>query len=374
MINNIKKPFFIQNNLNQEKTNKIQTPFKGKVPSLLGKVESNPVLSLAVIDILGMVIPRTIIDLKRNKEELGGYNWDAARETVLREATTTFILFFFPGLLATQIGKAFLADKYKKQGINTTSFLDFNTLESSKKVMTKVLKDLTDNKSNNGEVSVETLRKNYINAMFDKDNVVSSMKEHSISGFSDGFVKYMNDKDTVYKAVISTENTGKSLKELTKYHREKLLGDKSVDNIANKIKQLTGESKIIYLDNKKTISVDNFLINTASFADDIILRPAMSLIKDATVDIKQSKININDFDNNFKETVKHLENFKKLKLYSVFVSTLALLIAFPRINMLISRLSSGNDNFPGVKGLAATYQDDAGRSKLFLFKGQENKL
>lgn len=371
MINNLKN-----NNINVYCSNKANKntgqTFKGNFTTALGKVESNPVISLALIDFLGMIVPRTIIDLKRNKEELGHNNWDAARETALRESTTSVMLFFLPGIVATKIGQAFIDRKFKDKGINTLSFIDFNTLDNSKKAMRKIIEDAKKNTLNQGQVSVIKLRQEYLKTMFNENNVVSKMKDKPFSKLSRELIKYINSKDTIRKAIIdpNSDKLSKQFKEFEKYHFNNLIDSKNADSIAEMIKKEIGESKVKFKDSNKVLSVDNFIMNTTTFADDLILRPSLKISNFDKNNVGKLKVNINEFEKTFNETVKVLEKFKKLKLYTSLATALTLLLAFPKINMWISKKSCGNDQFPGVKGLKTT-DVDYSRSGLFLFQKQE---
>lgn len=372
MINNLNN-----NNINiycsNRANNNTGQTFKGNFISILGKVESNPVLSLALIDFLGMIIPRTIIDLKRNKEELGHYNWDAARETGLRESTTSVMLFFLPGILATKIGQAFINKKFKDEGINTLSFIDFNTLDNSKKAMQKIIENFKKGSPTQVKASIEELREEYLKAMFNENNVVSKMKEKPFDKFSDDIIMFLNKTDPIDKAIIdpNSDKLSKQLKELDKYHFNNLIDSQNSNSIAEKIRKEIGESKIKFKDTNQSMSVDNFVINTTSFTDDLILRPALKINNSSgKTDANKLKVDINKFEEVFNETIKSLEKYKKLKLYASLATALTLLIAFPKINMWISKQTSGNDQFPGVKGLKTNYIEES-RSGLFLFQKQE---
>jgi len=369
MINTIKNTTYNISSTGLNEKSAYQPSFKGGFHTALGSIESNPVLSLVIIDLLGMIIPRTVIDLKRNKEELGHLNWDAGRETILREAITSFLLFFLSGLTATGIGNAFLRKNFEEDGINTRAFLDFNTLEASKERLQKIIKREEEN--GNTEISIKKLREEYIGSML--EGASSAMQGKPVSGVEDEFKKYILNEDNIKLADIKpkSKNIKKQFKRLELHHELEL--EKA--GIANKIKNLFGESKIKVANNKKgfSISIDNFVKNTVVFADDLILRPALKVGgNDTNTKIGDRKVNLETFKNEFGTAYNKLYNFKAGKLYTAFITTLALLIAFPRFNMWVSRKCTGNDEFPGVKGLSGNSEGIKNqKSELFLFKKPE---
>ncbi|MDD3013640.1 MAG: hypothetical protein PHC34_08060 [Candidatus Gastranaerophilales bacterium] len=374
MMNTVKNTTYYRSGINQQKSINNQPHFKGGFHSALGSLESNPVLSLVIIDLFGMIIPRTVIDLKRNKEELGHLNWDAGRETILREGITSFLLFFLSGLTASGIGNAFLKKKFEKDGINTSAFLDFNTLEASEKQLQKIIEQEKD--KGNTHISIKKLREEYIGSML--KGATSAIQGKPVSGI-DEFKKYILNEDNIKLADINPEskNIKKQFKRLELHHQVAL----EEAGIADKIKNLFGESKIkVTNDNKGfSISIDNFVKNTVAFADDLILRPALEIANkinpNDSGNIGDRKINLEKFKEQFDSTFKKLEKFKAVKLYTAFFSTLALLIAFPRFNMWVSRKFTGTDEFPGVKGLSgdSTIPQNK-KSGLFLFqKPEENR-
>jgi len=375
MINSLNNKTYNRGNADYARKNANQPRFKGGVSNFLGKVEANPILSLAMIDFLGMIIPRTIIDTKRNEKELGHPNWDAGRETILRESTTSFMLFFMPGLLATGIGNLFLKSRFKKYGINTRSFIDFNTLDASKDRMRKIV--TSELKKGNSELSIRELREKYIESMLESSN--SKVKEKPPDkDIIDNLKSYITNDENMRKADIKadSESIKRDITSLEEHHKANLIGKDINDNkLTSKIKKLFGESKITVKNGqgKYSCSVNNFVTNTVAFADDLILRPGMKLVKNSKNPYDQ-KINIKDFCDNMSKSVERLNSFKKVKLYSAFFSTLALLVAFPKINMWISRKCTGSDEFPGLKGLGDSSEPKCEKSGSFLFKepGCEN--
>jgi|GEM_PF-3343391 len=381
MINTVKNTTYYRSKTDLREKNTPQPSFKGGFNNVLGNIESNPVLSLVIIDLFGMIIPRSIIDLKRNKEELGHLNWDAGRETILREGVTSFLLFFTSGLIATGLGNLFLKHRFKDEGINTRAFIDFKTLESSKEHLDKIIE------SGQSEISIKDLRQKYIESML--EDASSSMQGESLSKLEESFdtddkiitkfKEYVGKEEHIKLADIKQgqKDIKKQFKRLELHHELEL---KELD-IAGKIKKLFGESKINIkngINDKKgfSICVDNFIKNTVIFADDLILRPALKVANKTNPDnIGDTKINLKEFNKKFSETFEHLRKFKTLKLYTAFFTTLALLIAFPRFNMWVSRKFTGNDEFPGVKGLSGDIANPQKKSGLFLFKKpEENRL
>lgn len=138
-------------------------------------LEQRPVFAFVIMDSLGMVIPRSIIDLNRNKEELGHLNWNAGRETFLSEIWSDGMLFFVPGIGFTMIGNQMLNSKYNKLGINTTAFTDFKNLNMLETKLREIIQTSTEQK-----LDINTIRQKLARIVLENVFAASSENPHGI--------------------------------------------------------------------------------------------------------------------------------------------------------------------------------------------------
>lgn len=186
--NSLYKKEAIAHSTNQDLSKGNNIVFQGNPAiKVLSTLESNPVLSLATIDLFGMIMPRTLIDLNRNKGELGHYNWDAGRETFMREVFSSSILFFGPGLIFNWIGNKLLDSKFNPLGINTKTFTNYDTL----KIIELKAQEILRNEALNGakSITVEEFRRKLAESLL--KGVKGATSDIALS---EGLIKQMVDQ------------------------------------------------------------------------------------------------------------------------------------------------------------------------------------
>ena len=287
--------------------------FKGGFSDILTTIEAKPVLSLLVIDMFGMIIPRTVIDFRRNKEELGHPNWDAGRETFLREIFTACLMYFLPGGIAYGMGEL-LKNRYKGN-VNTKSFISFNTLDC----FNTKLKGITEGK---GIQSVETVREKFVNDVI--DSAYASMNDS----------KKIPDviKQRIFDRIKDTNRDQKSIKEF-------------IVKTSKEILDHFGESRIKV--GEVEMHASHFVRDVMGFSDDLIM--------------KASKDGKFDLTGKFEPLLKSLKSYKAVRLAVAISVAMSALIVFPIANIWLTKKISKNGNFPGVRGL-----DEGSKSKSLL--------
>ena len=192
------------NNINQNNVKKQE--FKGLGDAvligfwdLIGK--GGLAASFILQDVCGSVVPRTLVELNRGKEETGKLNYTAAAETAIRECTTSPTLFIAPaltvGLITAAVGKA--------NGLPLSQIDDFTS------IMKDTVKEM-------GEDAVKADPKAFKQAFYNK--VVSSIAENTFDGkiSAEQLKEQVKAIDEVVEQAVSTEGKvdKKALKETFK--------------------------------------------------------------------------------------------------------------------------------------------------------------
>lgn len=417
------RPYNFNNNQSSQGTQKLSgglnksnpsfglSPIMSKAVTELEKLEERPVLCFVIMDSLGMVIPRSVIDLGRNKEELGHLNWNAGRETLLSEVWSDGMLFFVPGIGFTVLGNSMLNSKYNKLGINTTAFTDFKNLNMLETKLREIIQTSTEQK-----LDVNTLRQKLARTVLENvfaassenphgidpkliDKVVAevgnSMKRANIDQLmvEDPTFQRILESDPKIKAKIDAtiasikntpENAGllaeelklKAIKivapdfiddirkfsgELKKHliQSRDLMNQKFIKEIAPAIRESLKEDEIVVsMKNvakqgkikKVGTDVEKLLRDIFYGTDDLILKATKG----------SSEIEKGKFVESLDETVKQTKKFKTLKVaIPLTIATLGLVL-FPGFNMWLTRkLNGGKNEFPGVSGLVKNRDTDA---------------
>ena len=307
--------------------------FSSKIVNLAGKFETNPILELLVIDLCGMVIPRTLIDLNRNKKDLGGLNWDAGRETGIRELSTAFILYFLPGLAAYGLGNTLLKSRLiNKEGLDT-KFMRFSFLNAAHEHFGIENLKTSENTLKNKD-DILTFKKKLIGQLFEK----ARPEIRDVENMPNGFNKLKDDFIT----------------ELTK------INDVNVQkNFSRKLAGYLKEAslKIVYQGEKKE---KKLVTSTGHFIRDLndisvtLLENALKNARDAKGNIKEA-----DFANHYIKLTKQIKMLKYAKLALGVGAGMISLVAFPKLNIWISKKVSHKENFPGTNGLIEHEQTKA---------------
>jgi hypothetical protein len=369
--------------------------FKGMpVTKVFSTLESNPMLALATIDFFGMVVPRTLIDINRNKGELGHLNYDAGRETLMREVFSSSILFFLPGILSTYMGDKILTSKFNPYGINTKAFTDYKTIsavekklgeiltkealagrtsvpinEIRKKLAESLMRDVT--AAYTGKAVPEALIKEVV------DEVGGSMKraniERSVKNFTRRQMRqeYQSAFEAAKQSILKTnpQATGKALeKEAARLAREAIAPsaknlevatrkaliikrDKSIGNFLSRFipklnTQLRGDSEaVLAVKGAKPVasSTGNIVRDVFFATDDVVTKAA-----NGAETIKIDKLRA--------ESAKVLKSARKLKVAKTLLPVaivFGLLTFFPKFqNWLTKQLNGGKDQFPGLAGIS----------------------
>lgn len=348
----------------------------------LSTIESKPVLALAVIDFLGMILPRIIIDTNRNKEELGHLNWDAGRETAMREVFSSFVLFFMPGVLFTKMGDALLNSKFNKLGVNTASHTNFKTLELIKNATQDVLKKSGDKvnvkelreavartllegvQSANPATSSE-IAKNAGRQLSDNKNILLKGSE-----FVDDVVRFVGKQTNEVLIDPVIEGLAQGRKSVAKvfgklFNKEFVKEMASVNHgkvaeMAPKISDYLQETEAVLNYGGKSVggSVETIVRDILGATDDVVAKAASLSFDDAA---KAAGQNADEFYQaipkeklieNVDKVAKSMKHLKYAKLAIPFAVTTGLLVTFPKFSAWLSKqLHGGKDVFPGMTGL-----------------------
>lgn len=308
MINNVGNQNFIISKRQTPAKAQSNVTFKGKF-NAISFIENNPVLSLYVIDFLGMQAPRITIDTLRNRKELGHLNYSAGRETALREFSTAILMYLSPGVIALGLGRLVAKHMEKKRGIDTKEFIGSKFLKVAKN-------KLKQSRSND----FRKMRQNFVEKMI---NSRQPFGNHKV------------DK-------LSAEETKQIVNEILKVNKS---DEEGIKKIAEKLKH-GNESRfnIRYGRNGKiTRSAKNFVLDIITFRDGFI-----------DESLKQAeKFNPKELLKDVSELCKNTIKFNRTKAALGFTAALGLLIAFPKVNIWITKKISGDDSgkFPGLQGL-----------------------
>lgn len=311
-------------------------------------LESNPVLALATLDLLGMITPRTIIDINRNKEELGHLNWDAGRETLMREVFSSGVMFFGPGIVFNYLGNKLLDKKFNPLGVNTKAFTDYKTLSAIEKTTADILK------SASGKVNVAELRQQVAKSLL--SNIQSADKGIKLAS-SDKLVQTVL---TEIKNSASRANIDKVINNALKANpgldvasvRKGLIVGKDkavssfikshIDDIVTHLQETEATLKVKGT-KPITTSINNIIRDVFGATDDIISKAAKGA---DTIDSKELQSGISKV---FKET----RRLKVAKVLIPFAVVFAMLFSFPKFSAWLSKkLNGGKDFFPGLAGLS----------------------
>lgn len=310
-------------------------------------LESNPVLSLATIDFFGMIMPRTIIDTLRNKEELGHLNWDAGRETIMREVFSSGMMFFGPGIVFNWIGNKLLDSKFNPMGINTKAYTNYHAIDAIEAKLSSILKDKA------GKISVNELRQQLAKEMLkDVKGATSGRGLSSASHLIDEAVKEVGtsmNRANIDKAIADflkqhpTAKPGQVRKALIEARAKAIRTflDKYVPKVAKHLQE-TEATMNIKGAKPITTSAGNIVRDVFSAADDIVMKAANGAEHINTADLKKG----------IEGVVKETKKLKVAKALVPFVVIFGLLTTFPAFSAwLTKKLNGGKDQFPGLAGL-----------------------
>ncbi len=354
----------------------------------LSALEGSDVLQLVFTDFCGMIMPRTIIDTTRNKEELGGYNWNAGRETFLREIFSTGLMFFGAGTAAWLLSKLYMTNKVNPEGLNIMSSMSFEGNEMNVKSM-----DIFDShvqelvKNYKGETfDLLELRKQYVNRILDNvinphtgkklftDYAADTGKQAEVQQLRSEMVDFVtkNTKNADIGAMLAEEQITngilpqRAIKDRIKdaisenRHRNRDMA-KSLEYRITELNGFRGDVTLQSAEGKnlkKAYSIDAFLRNMLDFDNDILLRAPYYLKEEAAAAAEQAKnpkiinnVTKEVFTNRYNAAFERLMTLKVAKRMPAYFIAMGGLISFPLVNMWISKKVSGGCEFPGLKGL-----------------------
>lgn len=382
----------VKTQTNNCRKNKVS--FEGlHVASALSALETNPILALTVIDVMGMVMPRTLIDLNRNKEELGHLNWDAGRETLMRELAGTAFNFFLPGLTFTWLGNKLLDSKFNPHKINTKACTNYSTLN----VVNSHLKEILQEEAKLGRqnISVNELRQKlarkilensksaYSNKTFSKANIEAIIKEvgnsykrvdvdRAVKEFTQKHFK--QDFEKAYAEAMQTIAKQKPGMHSNQVQKEALkAANKHVENISKQFQDKIRKVLINIRDSKTGSFISKIIpsikedlrgdcetilsgkgVKSARTNAGNAIRDVFFATDDLVVKAAQGAEHVNPQEL-LKESDKIVGSFKQLKVVKVllpFLLALGLGFTYPRVqNWLTRKLNGGKEEFPGVAGL-----------------------
>lgn len=387
------------------------------VIKVLSTLESKPVLSLATIDLLGMIMPRTLIDLNRNKEELGHLNWDAGREAFMREVFSSSVLFFGPGLLFTAIGNKLLGSALNPLGVNTKTFTNYAAINAIEAKVQDIIK--TEALKGTKVLSVNELRQKIARGLLEDVRAYSSTAANPLklsSGLIDEVVQHVGSsmgKANIDK--IAKQFAKKQLKdEFVKAFqaaREKLLQEAAAKGIQNTstsairreaYNMATKSMTSLFRENESTIR-KTLLANrdraTGEFLSKFLPKAAEHLketeavltvagakpvgsglgtivrdVMTATDDIVMKAANgaervpLEKMRSGISKIINSTRMLKIAKTAIPVLAIFAALVTFPKFSAwLTKKLNGGKESFPGLAGL------DKGKEDKVTFSSNKNE-
>ncbi|MEW5822672.1 MAG: hypothetical protein AB1782_20935 [Cyanobacteriota bacterium] len=394
--------------------------FKGvPVTKILTALENNPILSLATIDVLGMITPRTLIELNRNKKELGHLNWDAGREMLTNQSLASVGLYLGPGYVFNKVGQKLLDSKLNPLGVNTKAFTNFDTLKAIELKVQDILK--TQALAGNKTISVNELRKMVAKGLLEDVRAYSSVADKPLKLSADliddvvrevgNTFKHANiDKTasqfarsqlrsefkTAFEAAKGTllkEAAAKGIanpdmaaltKEAAKLAKESLKGltqttetavkkslmanrEKGVTAFINKLlpkmtKHLKETEVTLAVKGAKPITTNAGIVVRDVFTatDDVIAKAAKGV----------DNIGIDKMRGEVDKIIKSTRTLKIAKVVLPFVLVLAFLMLLPKFVVWMTKKITGKEEFPGLAGLS---KDSKGNSDKVAFSSTENK-
>jgi len=316
-------------------------------------LESNPVLALATLDLLGMIVPRTIIDINRNKEELGHLNWDAGRETIMREVFSSGVMFFGPGIVFNYLGNKLLDTKFNPLGVNTKAFTDYKTLNAIEKTTEEILK------STSGRISVVELRqkvaKSLLNNIQSADKGIKLASSEKLVQTVLKEIKNSSSRANIDQLINQALKSNPHI-DVATVRKGLIIGkDKAVSNfikshIAEIVTHLQETEATLNVKGVKpiTTSIKNIIRDVFGATDDIITKAAKGADH---IDVKELQTGISS-------VLKETRRLKVAKVIVPFAVVFTMLFSFPKFSAWLSKkLNDGKDLFPGVAGLSKNAED-----------------
>jgi hypothetical protein len=401
-----------QKNYNISSTNKDNVSFKGvPLTKVLSTLEGNVILSLATIDVLGMVMPRTLIELNRNKKELGHLNWDAGREMLMNQSLASVGLYLGPGYVFNKVGQKLLESKFNPYNINTKAFTNLDTLKAIELKLKDILR--TEALKGTKTIDVNQLRQMLAKGLLEDvrsfsstaknplkisteliDDVVrevgSSMKRGNVDKAARSIARsqlrqeYRQAFETA-RASILKEATSKGIanpdmktvtREAVKKARESIKGmtktiesanrsallakrDQGVSSFIKKFLQklnphLRETEVTLAVKGAKPVTTNTGILVRDVFTatDDVVLKAANG----------SSKVNVDTMRNQVDKVIKSTKTLKTVKALLPFAIILTLLVTLPRFVNWMTKKITGKEEFPGLAGLSNT-KDSTGNSK-----------
>ena len=369
----------------------------GALVKTLSTLESNPVLALATIDLCGMIMPRTLIDIQRNKEELGHLNWDAGRETLMREVFSSSLMFFGPGVVFNYWGDKLLNSKLNPFRVNTKAFTNYQTLDiintkaaeilknktglvdinafrqelaasilkdvkgatSGRALSPEIIKEITEEIGRTtGRANIDKTVSEYLtkHLQHEYDHVFNKAKEALLKkagSAADEKAIIQKAKDIAYKKVFSKTEKGLR-KSLINGHADGV--HSFIGKIIGKVRTHVQEaSGVIAGKGYKAVGTthENIIRDVFSATDDIALKAA-NLSKG-----NSTKIAAEELQKNIDTISKATRKLKISKAILPFAVVFTLLVTFPKFSAwLTKKLNGGKDEFPGLTGLTKEKSED----------------
>lgn len=379
---------------------------------VLSTLENNVILSLATIDVLGMVMPRTLIELNRNKKELGHLNWDAGREMLMNQSLASVGLYLGPGYVFNKVGQKLLESKFNPYNINTKAFTDLNTLKAIEVKLKDILR--TEALKGTKSMSVNDLRQMLAKGLLEDVRAFSSTAKEplKISGeLIDDVVREVGStmkRANVDKAArtIARSHLRQEYKQAFEAARASILKEAASKGIANPDmktvakeavkmarESIKGMSKTIESANRNALlakrdqGVTGFIkkflekLNPHLKETEVTLavkgaKPVTTntgvLVRDvfaATDDVilkaanGASKVNVDTMRTQVEKVVKSTQTLKTVKALLPFAIILTLLVTLPRFVNWVTKKITGKEEFPGLAGISNTKDGNSDAKK-----------
>jgi hypothetical protein len=320
--------------------------FKGfSLPGVLSILENNPILSLATIDVIGMITPRTLIELNRNRKELGHPNWDAGREMLINQAMSSVLMYLGPGAIFNFLGQKLLDGKLNPLKVNTKSFTDYKTLDVIESNLQKVLNAVKAGGA--AEVSVNEVNQKLIREVLGSVRSASTTATNPTKLSQEIIEQFIKEAEKVNAA---------DPKAIQKFVSDFL--PKATSHLKDtEVTLAVNESKSI------TTSMSNILRDMFTGTNDLVKKAANGAEK-APVESLMSKTG---------DLIKSLKKLKLVKTLLPFGIVLSLLLLLPKVNVWLTKKITGKSEFPGLAGVNGPEEKKPANHCVVLFLARLNQ-
>ena len=314
------KQYTLKNN------DKSQLSFKngGPLTSVMTLVDSNDFVNYTAVDLMSMVIPRTVIDSTRNKY--------AGAETFIREVYGTVVNCIIPGFIAYGVAKLYGMATKKQYNVEAGLFSTNKSLDVFAHHY-KVSNGKTDSKA-------------YIKSCFDGFHSVlrgtgyqeiTADQHKELDGLIDRFAKYL-DSDQAKEINWKNQILGNK--------------DKELEEVENSIGKILGaRDSIVFNYGKESINA------------------SVGKILTSAVELKRKVFDKIEPDEKMNDVITHLKSVNKTKMVIALSIASGLMLVGQYFNRYLTKKKTGQDSFVGYKDYASSLKTTQKHGKDIAFKG-----